>query len=440
MTTYVIIDFEVKCETNEGEHVVITGDHLALGDWDEDKGVKLQTSDETYPLWSSLRPLLVEVPMGETETEVQYKIAKVKSGEDAIFEELDANRCIKVTSNAAGFACTVKAVFGEPEKEPLRIPKFSPPARCSGSKDKARLGSKDKSNYGSWPLVKSAEKENEQSLASIKRITSGVGLDFQMQATKSGKEVSFWHDVPLFPVSENAKVKKNHVNFVCEIPKTTRKKFEVSTKGEGNPIKQDTKNGKLREYSKGDIWFNYGCLPRTWEDTEFVHPDVGFPGDGDPLDACEIGMRMFETGAIRETKVLGVLCMIDEDETDWKLVCIDVEDRWAPELNNVEDVDRLLPGALDQIREWWRTYKVTDGKPLNKFGLGEKFMPAEYAMEVVVECHEAWRKACAKQAEEEEPEPDSPKTPKLKSRLSFSKLEDLDMNTDKCALQKLLGA
>ena len=36
---------------------------------------------------------------------------------------------------------------------------------------------------------------------------------------------------------------------------------------------------------------------------------------------------------IRPTKVLGILCMIDEGEADWKVVTIDAEDKWAPFLN-----------------------------------------------------------------------------------------------------------
>lgn len=43
------------------------------------------------------------------------------------------------------------------------------------------------------------------------------------------------------------------------------------------------------------------------------------------------------------------------DETDWKVIVIDREDRWAPELNDVEDVERLLPGVIPAIREWFRT-------------------------------------------------------------------------------------
>ena len=48
--------------------------------------------------------------------------------------------------------------------------------------------------------------------------------------------------------------------------------------------------------------------------------DTGYPGDNDPLDVCEIGIRQIGTGQVRAVKVLGVLAMIDDDETDWKVV------------------------------------------------------------------------------------------------------------------------
>ena len=33
-------------------------------------------------------------------------------------------------------------------------------------------------------------------------------------------------------------------------------------------------------------------------------------------------------GKVRPVKVLGILCMIDEGEADWKVVAIDSEDPW----------------------------------------------------------------------------------------------------------------
>ena len=50
--------------------------------------------------------------------------------------------------------------------------------------------------------------------------------------------------------------------FVCEIPKWTRKKYEIATGETMNPIKQDVKNGVLRDYKWGDMLFNYGAFPQ----------------------------------------------------------------------------------------------------------------------------------------------------------------------------------
>lgn len=38
-----------------------------------------------------------------------------------------------------------------------------------------------------------------------------------------------------------------------------------------------------REFKIGDIPFNYGALPQTWEDPQWVHPDARCGGDDDPL-------------------------------------------------------------------------------------------------------------------------------------------------------------
>jgi len=221
--------------------------------------------------------------------------------------------------------------------------------------------------------------------------------EFRMKAVeKDGvangkKEISLWHDVTLVHVDPATDRPTPYLNFVCEIPKFSRKKYEIATDEVGNPIKQDIKKGVLREFKKGDIFFNYGCLPRTWEDPTYVHPDCNVRGDNDPLDVCEIGLKIVNPGSIRPVKVLGVLCMIDDGEADWKVVTIDAEDKWAPFLNDIDDVETQLPGTLHNIREWWRTYKIPDGKPPNVFGLEERFMNKAYAMEVIKECNHAWK-------------------------------------------------
>ena len=84
-----------------------------------------------------------------------------------------------------------------------------------------------------------------------------------------------------------------------------RKKYEIATDEVGTPIKQDEKKGKLREFKKGDIFFNYGCFPQTWEDPTFIHPDAeGCRGDNDPVDVCEIGSRIIQPGVSRKSAYL----------------------------------------------------------------------------------------------------------------------------------------
>jgi len=221
----------------------------------------------------------------------------------------------------------------------------------------------------------------------------GSGLEYRVQAVEenTGKKISLWHDISLVHMDPATRKETPYLNFVCEIPKFTRKKYEIATDEEGNPIKQDEKKGLLREFKKGDIFFNYGCFPQTWEDPTFIHPDAdGTRGDNDPLDVCEIGARIIAPGSIRPVKVLGILCMIDEGECDWKVVVIDAEDKWAPFLNDIDDVKEQMPGMLGAIREWYRTYKIPDGKPPNVFALDEQFMDKKYAQEVIDECHHFW--------------------------------------------------
>ena len=119
--------------------------------------------------------------------------------------------------------------------------------------------------------------------------------------------------------------------------------------------------------------------------------------------------------------------MIDEGECDWKVVVIDKDDKWAPLLNDIDDVEEQLPGLCDAIREWYRTYKIPDGKPPNVFGLNEKFMNKKYAEEVIQECYEAWESLISgKKAREIDGEGDDVKD--LVRNLSKNSLFTLDQD------------
>jgi len=44
------------------------------------------------------------------------------------------------------------------------------------------------------------------------------------------------------------------------------------------------------------------------------------------------------------------------------------------------------------IREYFRNYKIPDGKPQNTFGFGERFLPREKAYELIELHHDHWKK------------------------------------------------
>lgn len=99
--------------------------------------------------------------------------------------------------------------------------------------------------------------------SNLQSMEEGEGLSYRVKTAcaVSKKPISLWHDVTLVHVDPITNKPTPYLNFVCEIPKFSRKKFEIATDEVGNPIKQDEKKGVLREFKKGDIFFNYGCLP-----------------------------------------------------------------------------------------------------------------------------------------------------------------------------------
>uniref|UniRef100_A0A672GZP3 inorganic diphosphatase n=1 Tax=Salarias fasciatus TaxID=181472 RepID=A0A672GZP3_SALFA len=148
-----------------------------------------------------------------------------------------------------------------------------------------------------------------------------------------GKYISPFHDIPMY-----ADESQNIFHMVVEVPRWTNAKMEIATKDLLNPIKQDVKKGKLRYVAnvfphKGYIW-NYGAIPQTWEDPAHKDGDTGCCGDNDPIDVCEIGTKVCSRGDVIKVKALGILAMIDEGETDWKVIAINVEDPEANHLNS----------------------------------------------------------------------------------------------------------
>ncbi|KAJ9094154.1 Inorganic pyrophosphatase [Naganishia adeliensis] len=244
-------------------------------------------------------------------------------------------------------------------------------------------------------LLRSPRLSFKYSIRTMAYTTRIVGapntLEHRVFIEKDGKVVSPFHDIPLF-----ADESKTILNMIVEVPRWTNAKMEISKEEAFNPIKQDIKKGKLRFVRNcfphhGYIW-NYGAFPQTWEDPSVAHPETKANGDNDPLDVCEIGERVGKVGEVKQVKVLGVMALLDEGETDWKVIVVDVNDPLASRLNDIEDVERHLPGYLRATEEWFRIYKIPDGKPENVFAFNGEAKGKKYAVEVVHECNEAWKR------------------------------------------------
>lgn len=164
-----------------------------------------------------------------------------------------------------------------------------------------------------------------------------------------------------------------------------------------------------------------------------TNEDTQAKGDNDPVDVCEIGQHVGLPGEIKKVKVLGVMALLDEGETDWKLLAIDVRDPLAKEINgkctsiiknagltfsfsatlvDTNDIEQHFPGLIDATRRWFKIYKIPDGKPDNKFAFdgacqnkvrcahiekktihrGNWHFWQDYALSVVAETHEAWHR------------------------------------------------
>jgi 3'-phosphoadenosine 5'-phosphosulfate synthase len=183
-----------------------------------------------------------------------------------------------------------------------------------------------------------------------------------------------WHDIKLHCV------KTGLYNVVIEIPMYSTAKMEMMKNVPGNPIMQDMKDGAPRYYTYGVPFFNYGFLPQTWEDKDHRDPVTGARGDGDPIDVIELGSQgPLPMGSVIKGKILGSLELIDEGETDHKVIMLRSTDPHFDEINSVADLEIYQPGVTARLVDWLKNYKTSDGKPVNKLTSDVPTTPAQAA-------------------------------------------------------------
>ncbi|GAM28808.1 hypothetical protein SAMD00019534_119840 [Acytostelium subglobosum LB1] len=213
-------------------------------------------------------------------------------------------------------------------------------------------------------------------------------FEFRVKYYRDGQhQISPWHEVPLV----HSNNKRTLYNYINEMPKNSNAKMEVNTKELLNPIKQDIKKGQLRYIKHGNLLFNYGCLPQTWENPKLVDHRTKHPGDNDPIDVVEVGQQVIGRGEIKQVKVIGALALIDEGETDWKVLAINTDDSNFDKINDLKDLEKVLPGTVDKVREWYKVYKVAEGKQENEYALNGQPIDHAETEGVISETHQHWK-------------------------------------------------
>ncbi|CAN5412811.1 hypothetical protein BH23BAC3_BH23BAC3_16780 [soil metagenome] len=131
------------------------------------------------------------------------------------------------------------------------------------------------------------------------------------------------------------------VNVVIEIPTGTDAKWEVEK--ENGHIAWEMLDGEPRVINYIGYPGNYGMVPKT------------LAGDGDTIDVLVLGAPI-DRGMIAETRVIGVLEMLDDGKQDDKLIAV-LTDTHFGRVHNMDDLDQYFPGVSTIIELWFDHYK-----------------------------------------------------------------------------------
>lgn len=144
------------------------------------------------------------------------------------------------------------------------------------------------------------------------------------------------------------------LNAVIEIPAGTLDKYETN-KQSGEVVWSENKNGTKRTVDYLAYPANYGMIPGTW-----LPANLG--GDNDPLDVFVLGAAL-ERGSVVRVRVIGIVHAIDSGEHDDKLIAVQPSGAFA-NVTNLNDLNRLYPGALPILETWLINYKRSNSMQL----------------------------------------------------------------------------
>ncbi|MFM6146553.1 MAG: inorganic diphosphatase [Dolichospermum sp.] len=143
-------------------------------------------------------------------------------------------------------------------------------------------------------------------------------------------------DLSLIPPQPKAGI----LNVLIEIPAGSKNKYEFD---------KDLNAFALDRvlYSSVQYPYDYGFVPNTLAD------------DGDPLDGMVIIDQPTFPGCIIPARPIGMLIMIDGGDRDEKILCVPAKD---PRYADVKSLADIAPHRLDEIAEFFRSYKNLEKK------------------------------------------------------------------------------
>lgn len=147
--------------------------------------------------------------------------------------------------------------------------------------------------------------------------------------------MNLWHEIS---IGDKA---PEEFNAIIEIPKGSFNKYEIDK--ETGLIALDRAN-----YSAAPYPFDYGFAPQTyWE-------------DNDPLDVIVLTTFPLSPGILVRVRPVAVLDMIDDGDSDMKVLAVPAADRrW----DDVQDLTDLNRHNLKEYEHFFQTYKMLKGKP-----------------------------------------------------------------------------
>jgi inorganic pyrophosphatase len=155
------------------------------------------------------------------------------------------------------------------------------------------------------------------------------------------------------------------INVIIEIPKGSKNKYEMDK--ETGLIMLDRALHTSQDYP-----FDYGFMPQShWE-------------DGDPLDVVVLTTYPLAPGILVKVRPVGIAHMIDDGESDAKIIAVPEKD---PRWNEIVDLADINQHTLKEIEHFFLTYKMLQKKEVTIDGFGDKAA----AIEAILKSQELYK-------------------------------------------------